>query len=224
MFVLTILLNNFVNNNYMLQKKNKKEAILLAAEAAFLEFGFKGTRTTDIAKRAGVTHAMLHYYFNTKELLFYHVFDSKVDLLIESMICALSENSVDIMTRIQNSVAKHFDFLMENPTLPRFFIIEFLGNQDRILRLKEKFSQALLSKLLILNQDLQRAIQENKIQEIRTIDLLIDIVSLNVFAFIVQPLAIEVFPNNHNNDFLERRKKENILLITNRLTINNSIL
>lgn len=224
MFVLTILLNNIVNINYMLHKTNKKESILQAAEAAFLENGFNGTRTTDIAKRAGVTHAMLHYYFNTKELLFYHVFDSKVDLLIESMVCALSDNTVDIIERIQNSVAKHFDFLMENPSLPRFFIIEFLGKQERILRLKEKFSEALVSKLLLLNEDLQRAIQEQKIQEIRTIDLLLDIVSLNVFAFIVEPLAVEVFPKNQNKNFLENRKKENIKLITNRLTINHSTL
>lgn len=32
--------------------------------------GFDGAKTTSIAHAAGVTHAMLHYYFRTKEQLF----------------------------------------------------------------------------------------------------------------------------------------------------------
>ena len=42
---------------------NKEEEILKAAEAEFLEKGFAASRTVEIARRAGVTHAMLHYYF-----------------------------------------------------------------------------------------------------------------------------------------------------------------
>ena len=44
--------------------------ILQAAEKEFLEKGYAGAKTTDIAAAAGVTHAMLHYYFRTKDKLF----------------------------------------------------------------------------------------------------------------------------------------------------------
>ena len=40
-----------------------EEKILKAAEHEFLVKGFAGARTTSIASAAGVTHAMLHYYF-----------------------------------------------------------------------------------------------------------------------------------------------------------------
>ena len=44
--------------------------ILAAAEAVFAEFGFKGATTSEIARRANVPKANLHYYFSTKEALY----------------------------------------------------------------------------------------------------------------------------------------------------------
>lgn len=44
--------------------------ILQAAEHEFLTKGYAGARTTSIAEAAGVTHAMFHYYFRTKDKLF----------------------------------------------------------------------------------------------------------------------------------------------------------
>ena len=61
--VLTAMLNNVVNPKAMSKKENKEQDILKAAEMLFAEKGFKGATTTLIAAQAGVTHAMLHYYF-----------------------------------------------------------------------------------------------------------------------------------------------------------------
>jgi AcrR family transcriptional regulator len=44
--------------------------ILSAAEEEFASAGYDGARTVEIARRAGVTHAMLHYYFETKDALY----------------------------------------------------------------------------------------------------------------------------------------------------------
>ena len=54
----------------MEHKEGTDERILKAAENEFFTKGFAGARTTAIAENAGVTHAMLHYYFRTKEQLF----------------------------------------------------------------------------------------------------------------------------------------------------------
>ena len=51
-------------------KSDTEQRILQAAEEEFLQKGLEGARTTTIAERAGVTHAMLHYYFRTKGMLF----------------------------------------------------------------------------------------------------------------------------------------------------------
>lgn len=47
-----------------------KEKILQAAQQEFLEKGFDAARVDDIARRAGITKAMLYYHFNTKENIF----------------------------------------------------------------------------------------------------------------------------------------------------------
>jgi AcrR family transcriptional regulator len=58
--------------------QNTEQQILKYAELEFLEKGYDGARTTSIAKAAGVTHAMLHYYFRTKELLFERIIEKKM--------------------------------------------------------------------------------------------------------------------------------------------------
>ena len=61
------------------ETSNTEQSILKSAEKEFLKKGFSGSKTTEIAKEAGVTHAMLHYYFRTKENLFNKVFSKKKD-------------------------------------------------------------------------------------------------------------------------------------------------
>lgn len=45
-----------------------EQKILKAAQKEFSQKGFAGAKTTAIAKAAGVTHTMLHYYFRTKNV------------------------------------------------------------------------------------------------------------------------------------------------------------
>ena len=47
-----------------------KAQILDAAEEEFARYGLAGARTEPIAARTGVTKAMIHYYFGTKEELY----------------------------------------------------------------------------------------------------------------------------------------------------------
>ena len=68
--------------------RNKEQEILEAAEREFIAKGFAGARTTSIAEAAGVTHAMLHYYFRTKEQLFERILDEKMRLMGESVLAA----------------------------------------------------------------------------------------------------------------------------------------
>ena len=79
------MLNNIVNPKAMSKKENKEQDILKAAEMLFAEKGFKGATTTLIAAQAGVTHAMLHYYFRTKDQIFLKVFDTYLEEILQSL-------------------------------------------------------------------------------------------------------------------------------------------
>ncbi len=75
----------------MAQKHSQKRSsraenerlILDAAEEVFAAFGFRGSTTEMIAKRAGLPKANLHYYFPTKEALYRkvveHIFNVWLD-------------------------------------------------------------------------------------------------------------------------------------------------
>jgi AcrR family transcriptional regulator len=50
-----------------------KNAILAAAEVVFASHGFEGAPMREIAKRAGITQALVHYHFENKENLWEEV-------------------------------------------------------------------------------------------------------------------------------------------------------
>ena len=80
--------------------KTKEQQILAAAEQEFLTKGYDGARTTAIAKVAGVTHAMLHYYFRTKEQLFERIVDEKFATMSRSMFAIMGDPKLPIVERI----------------------------------------------------------------------------------------------------------------------------
>ena len=71
------------------ERQNKESEILAAAEQEFIAKGYDGARTTSIAQAAGVTHALLHYYFRTKEQLFERIVDEKFRVMSQSMLAII---------------------------------------------------------------------------------------------------------------------------------------
>ena len=59
--------------------------ILEAAEQVFANYGFKGATTEQISKKAGLPKANIHYYFNTKAMLYRAVLER---ILAEWMVAA----------------------------------------------------------------------------------------------------------------------------------------
>ena len=84
--------------------RNKEQAILEAAEREFIAKGFAGARTTSIAEAAGVTHAMLHYYFRTKEQLFERILDEKMRLMGESVLAAFGQPGLPLAERLRDGI------------------------------------------------------------------------------------------------------------------------
>ena len=83
-----------------------------AAEELFLENGYNLTTTTMIAGKAGVTHAMLHYYFRTKEHIFIKVLDKNMEELLASFQPVMKKDAPfwDNRERIRGSLEKIMGF------------------------------------------------------------------------------------------------------------------
>ena len=113
------------------ETSNTEQSILKAAEKEFLKKGFSGSKTTEIAKEAGVTHAMLHYYFRTKENLFNKVFEEKARQLADTFLSRVDE-SLPFLEKIKCFIEAHFDLLTANPELPLFIYREIYNPQIQI--------------------------------------------------------------------------------------------
>ena len=204
----------------MKESKTSEQAILEAAEHEFLSKGFAAAKTTEIAAAAGVTHTMLHYYFRTKENLFNKVYEQKVQLLAQSVAASFLDTQLPIVERIQRGVEAHFDFLADNPLLPRFVINEIVANPQRLQKLKETIHGALHQVLQPIQRDLDEAAARGEICSIKAIDLILDAISLNVFLFIMFPVATEIGTSIYGSTqaMLAARREENIRTLLCRLT------
>lgn len=201
--------------------QKREQAILEAAEREFLKKGFDGARTTSIAAAAGVTHAMLHYYFRTKEQLFERILDEKMRMMGQSVLAAFGDARLPLIERLRNGIERHFDFIAANPDLPRFIVNEVFARPERYEAMQRQI-RSLMGVMLI---DTQRALDEAANRgEIRRIDvrmLMLDIISLNVFVFIAYPI-LEPLLGDLTADrerFFELRKAETVETVMRRLKI-----
>lgn len=199
------------------QPRDTEALILQAAEKEFLEKGYAGAKTTDIAEAADVTHAMFHYYFRTKDKLFEKIVADKIDKLGEILLGAVGNPDLPLKERISDGIERHFDFLVANPGLPRFVINELAVHPDRITPIRDK----LLEKASAVLSSIQKELDALPGVSTTALMLLADIISLNVFPFVAAPMmkaAAGSFFSNYD-EFLEMRKKENVKTILTKLNL-----
>ena len=203
----------------MEKEKNKEQAILEAAEQEFLDKGFEAAKTCKIASLAGVTHAMLHYYYRTKEKLFDMVFEKKVNLLKESLFMGFDNPDIPFLEKLQRAIESHFDFLKANDNLPRFVVNELIFKPKRLALFEQKIHQYGSLALNRLSEEINAEVKRGTITPIDPVHLLLDIAALNVFVFVAMPLLrnFAVEPYGSEDAFLEARKKENVEIIMKRL-------
>ena len=189
--------------------QSKKELILKAAEEVFMANGYEATKTTQIAERAGVTHAMLHYYFQTKENIFRKIYEDKINMLKDPIVALVENKEMELPQRIDTIIETHFEFLKDNPTLPHFVISEMNNNPHLIETMKENIGEVMGESYKKLQNEIDEYVAQGIINPITALDLLLDIVSLNVSAFVMLPIMKSVVSDkDEQNAILEQRKKE----------------
>ena len=201
------------------ERQSKEQQILAAAEQEFLTKGYDGARTTSIAQAAGVTHAMLHYYFRTKEQLFERIVDEKFETMSHSMFAIMGDPSLPIVERIKGGIEAHFDFIAANPLLPRFVINEIISRPERYKLLYKRVGAVIDNVYCDLQFEIDRSAERGEIEWVDVKMLFVSIMSLNIFTFLaypfMEPLMGELMADREG--FLAVRKAENIETILRRI-------
>lgn len=105
------------------QFNETEQSILAAALEEFSRHGRQGARMQDIADRAGLNKALLHYYFRSKERIYEEVFTYVFRHYFMRMAAPLRSEGTfaEILRRF---IHQYVDLLNENPALPMFMLRE----------------------------------------------------------------------------------------------------
>ncbi|MDG1213411.1 MAG: TetR/AcrR family transcriptional regulator [Flavobacteriaceae bacterium] len=188
-------------------KDNKtEEQILEAAQKIFQAKGMDGARMQEIADKASINKAMLHYYYRSKQLLFEAVFKKAFALLAPQLNAILNDDS-SVEDKIKNFTHNYMSFIIKHPYLPNFIIQELNRNPNFIEKIKNNTAFPNIDKFKL---QVQNEVKNGTIISISAEQLFINILSLNIFPFVASPL-IKAFTNVNDNTYemlLEDRKKE----------------
>ena len=202
----------------MERNQNIEKRILWVAERLFLEKGFSGTSTTEIAKAVGCNQALIHYYFRTKEKLFWDVFSPKVEQVVEYLDAPLDE-SIDFIERIRNVIDFYFGILELDERLAPFIVNELIMHPGRWDKFRDRYlrNESRSSAFNRFESMVAEEIQAGHIRSMRAIDLLMNIMSLTISAFIAAPkgFASGECDSNLRKAYLDNRREDIKALIVN---------
>ena len=171
------------------EKVNTEERILEAAHEVFLQKGLDGARMQEIADRAGINKALLHYYFRSKDKLFRQIVGRAVKVMLPRLTHVLN-NDLDLFEKIRQIVDTYITFLSLNSYLPIFIINEINRNPEHFAEIIVPVEKLVLGKL---QQQMEEAVAQGRILPITVPQLLMNIISLCVFPFLGRPLLQLLF-------------------------------
>ena len=183
------------------QEQTTEEKILEAASEVFTEKGFSGTRTRDIAEKAGINLALLNYYFRSKEKLFEQVMKIKVVLLFGKILPILINEKTSLEEKIDLASEKYFEILSKNPNLPLFVISEIQkknSNITKIIPVNKIFENSVIIKQI-----------KEKRPEINPLHYLVNFLAMTIFPFVAKPVfnAFELTNEAEYHQFISERRK-----------------
>ena len=186
-----------------MESASTEEKILLAAREVFVERGMYGARMQDIADKAGINKALLHYYYRSKEKLFEAVFKLVFGQFI-SNVKGILKTDTDLKQKLCIIVDLFLDLFATNPFVPIFLITEINREPSAVkdFILAKDFPELILSHI-------NEALSENQIHFEDFKMVFVDILSMVIFPVLAKPLFTTLLFNSDQNEyrsFIEKRR------------------
>lgn len=185
-----------------------EKKILESAKELFLQNGYEAVSTTQVAKKAGCNQALVHYYYRTKQKLFKIIFQEEIERMF-MRLKEIPQDDISIEDFISKVIDTQLEFMKENKNAPLFLIGELRNNPEILELLPENMSQYSKEILNRMRAFIKLKQSKGELQAIDVEDLLLDILSLNVFPIMTQSFFLKVWgmQPQEQDIFLERRKE-----------------
>ena len=188
------------------KEHNTEKIILEAAKDVFQHKGMDGTRMQEIADKAGINKAMLHYYYRSKQKLFEAVFKSAINLMAPKVVKIINTDE-HLFDKIRNFTDKYITFISKHSYIPLFIINELRRNPE-ILKttIDHNFDISVRERL---RAEIEALIQKKEIKPINPEQLFLDTISLCIFPVITKPLMTTILDktNKQYDELINQRKK-----------------
>ncbi|WP_454979244.1 TetR/AcrR family transcriptional regulator [Capnocytophaga ochracea] len=166
-----------------------EERIKAAARKVFHQKGFAGTRTRDIAEEAGINHAMLNYYFRSKEKLFEMVMMETMAQFFKGVNLMLNDENTSLDEKIDLIVSNYVDLLLKEPELPTFILNEVRPNPQAFVE-QNPIKEALTHS--VLTRQYTEAVARGEITEPNLMQAILNVIGLVIFPFIAKPILTSI--------------------------------
>ncbi|HUX13149.1 MAG TPA: TetR/AcrR family transcriptional regulator [Spirochaetia bacterium] len=184
----------------------KEARILRAAMDIFVEKGWSGARTQEIADRAGINKALLHYYFRSKE----NIYDKIIEKVFTTFFTALDEALKDdkpFEEVIRQFIYTVVDTIDANPNIPRFIMHELSQggkNAKGILtRVVGRSGVSLPQRMVML---ISRELAAERIQPVNPPQLILTILGSCIYYFVTEPVVEAILSHVQPDTPYERRQ------------------
>lgn len=200
-------------------EKDNKQVILDTALKHFVQKGFAGARTLEIAEEAGFTKAMLHYYFRTKDKLYEEVLQQTINKIVPRLAKALGTEGT-FMERVEHLVHSYINILIENPELPLFIMSELSQQKASFVEAVQKQS-AYFPAIFSFIQQMNEEMEAGKLRTMPPMQLVLNILGMSVFPFMAKPMINNIFgiADEHFISLMEERKTIIVDFIRNSLVL-----
>ncbi|MBW1759963.1 MAG: TetR family transcriptional regulator [Deltaproteobacteria bacterium] len=180
-----------------------RATILDAAEDEFADHGFHGTRMVAIAKRAGVTHGLLHYYFDSKDRLYEEVLGrllGRHQQLFEGLLAGGN------LLTARELVLESFDLFWTHPNQVRIMLWEMASGDDRMERSMKAFYDTMSAALATLTANAPPASDSGRDPR----DVYVSILGALVVYFFRDPVIKQLFGENRFSEEDRKRRRAHI--------------
>ena len=184
---------------------NTEQKILEAARLVFTQKGFEGARMQEIADKAGINKALLHYYYRSKDKLFEGVFREAFFTMVPQVMDLL-KSEMPLFEKIRFFTSNYIEIFINNPFIPGFVLHELSVNPKRIVDLLSNLG---IQPALFLDQ-IQAEIDKGIIKPIDPRNLLTNMLAMCIFPFVARPILQNILFTNDEQafaQFVEDRKK-----------------
>lgn len=176
---------------------NIEQTIINTAKQLFIEKGYTDTSMSDIASRAGINRSTLHYYFRTKDRMFQAVFGSIVSVFFPKATAIILDSDTPYMERISKILDEYMDFLIQNPSLPKFVCEEI--NRD-VNNLIDSARFIGLDRLMMQAKDtLVREMEAGNLNKVDPQIVFMTFYSMMLYPFLTKNMLITLFLDKEEN-------------------------